>query len=213
MTSDPIATWQIEGEKLEAATDFLFLGSKILGDGAYSHEIRWLLLGRKVMTNLDRVSWKWRHYSADKGPFSQGYGHPSGHIRLWEQDHKEGRTLKNWCLQTVVLEKILRVPWTARRSNQSILREIDSEYSLEGLMLKLKLQYFDHLMRIDDSMEKSLMLGKIEGRRGHQRMRWLVHITKWTCTWANSGRWWGTGSPGMLQSMGLQRVGHDWATE
>ena len=76
----------------------------------------------------------------------------------------------------MVLEKILRVPWTARRSNQSILREIDSEYSLEGLMLKLKLQYFDHLMRIDDSMEKSLMLGKIEGRRGHQRMRWLDGI-------------------------------------
>ena len=70
----------------------------------------------------------------------------------------------------------MRVPWTARRSNQSILREIDSEYSLEGLMLKLKLQYFDHLMRIDDSMEKSLMLGKIEGRRGHQRMRWLDGI-------------------------------------
>ena len=76
----------------------------------------------------------------------------------------------------MVLEKILRVPWTARRSNQSILREIDSEYSLEGLMLKMKLQYFDHLMRIDDSMEKSLMLGKIEGRRGHQRMRWLDGI-------------------------------------
>ena len=79
----------------------------------------------------------------------------------------------------MVLEKILRVPWTARRLNQSILREIDSEYSLEGLMLKMKLQYFDHLMRIDDSMEKSLMLGKIEGgkRRGHQRMRWLDGIT------------------------------------
>ena len=214
MTSDPIATWQIEGEKLEAATDFLFLGSKILGDGAYSHEIRWLLLGRKVMTNLDRVSWKWRHYSADKGPFSQGYGHPSGHIRLWEQDHKEGRTLKNWCLQTVVLEKILRVPWTARRSNQSILREIDSEYSLEGLMLKLKLQYFDHLMRIDDSMEKSLMLGKIEGRRGHQRMRWLDGIIDAVNeNLGKSGWWWGTGRPSVLQFMGLQRVRYDWVTE
>ena len=75
-----------------------------------------------------------------------------------------------------MLEKILRVPWTARRLNQSILREIDSEYSLEGLMLKMKLQYFDHLMRIDDSMEESLMLGRIEGRRGHQRMRWLDGI-------------------------------------
>ena len=100
-----------------------------------------------------------RHYSANKALYSQGYGLPSGHIWLWELDCKESRAPKNQCLQTVVLEK---TPWTARRSNQSILKEINPEYSLEGLMLKLKLQYFGHLMRTADSLEKSLMLGKIE---------------------------------------------------
>ena len=111
--------------------------------------------------------------------YSQGYGLPSGHEWLWELDRKEGRTPKNWCLWTVVLEKILKVPWTARRSNQSILKEINPEHSLEGLMLKLKLQYFGHLMQTVNSVEKFLMLGKIEGsrKRGHQRMRQLDGIT------------------------------------
>ena len=116
-----------------------------------------------------------------------------------------------WCWR-----RLLRVPWTARRSNQSILKEISPVCSLEGLVLKLKLQYFGHLMQRTDSMEKNLMLGKIEGmrRRGRQRMRWLDGITdsmEWI--WAISGSWWWTGKPGVLQSMGSQRVGHDWATE
>ena len=108
-----------------------------------------------------------------------------------------------WCWR-----RLLRVPWTAGRSNQSILKEINSEYSLEGLMLKLKLQYFDHLIGRTDSFEKTLMLRKIEGerRRGWQRVRW-------TWVWVSSVSWWWTGKPGMLQSMGLQRVRHDWATE
>ena len=111
--------------------------------------------------------------------------------------------------------RLLRVPWTARRSNQSILKEISPEYSLEVLMLKLKLQFFGHLMRRTDSLEKTLMLGKIEGRRrrGRQRMRWMASPTQWTWVWASSGSWWWTGKPGMLQSMGSQRVRHDWATE
>ena len=112
--------------------------------------------------------------------------------------------------------RLFRVPWTARRSNQSILKEISPQYSLEGLMLKLKLQYFGHLMQRGDSFKKTLMLGKIEGgrRRGKQRMRWLDGImTQWTWVWVNSGSWWWTGRPGMLQSMGSQRVGHNWATE
>jgi len=98
---------------------------------------------------------------------------------MWELDHKESWALKNWCFWTVVLEKTLRVPWTARRSNQSILKEISPEYSLKGLMLKLKLQYFGHLIRRTNSLEKTLMLGKIEGRRrrGRQKMRWLGGIT------------------------------------
>ena len=100
-------------------------------------------------------------------------------------------------------------------TNQSILKEISHEYSLEGLILKLKLQYLGHLMQRTDSLEKTLMLGKIEGgrRRRQQRMRWMASLTQWTWVWASSGRWWRTGKPGMLQSMGSQRVRHDWATE
>ena len=111
MTSGSIASWQIEREKVEIVTDFLFLGSKITVDSDGSHEIRrWLLLGRKVITNLDECVEKQRHYSANKGQYSQDYGPPSGHVRWWELDCKEGRTPKNWCLWTVLLEKIPKSP-------------------------------------------------------------------------------------------------------
>ena len=136
---------------------------------------------------------------------------------MWELDHKECWSVKNRCFWTVVLDKTLyRVPWTAWRLNQLILKETSPEYSLEGLMLKLKLQYFGQLLGSANSLEKTLMLWKIEGRRrrGQQRTRWLDGITdSMTWVWANSGRWWRTGIPGMLQSMGLQRIGHDWVTK
>ena len=121
---------------------------------------------------------KQRHYFANKRPSSQSYGFSSSHVWMWELDYKESWAPKNWCFWTVMLEQTLRIPWTARRSNQSILKEISPEYSMEGLMLKLKLQYFGHLMRRADSLEKTLRLGKIEGRRrrGWQRMRWLDGI-------------------------------------
>ena len=121
---------------------------------------------------------KQRHYFVNKGLSSQSYGYSSSHVWMWELDYEESWAPKNWCFWTVVLEKT-RVPWTTRTSNQSILKEISPEYSLEGLMLKLKLQYFGHLMWRIDSSEKTLMLGKIEGgrRRGRQRMRWLDGIT------------------------------------
>ena len=121
---------------------------------------------------------KQRHYFANKGPSSQGYGFSNGHVWMWELDCEESCALKNWCFWTVVLED-LRVPWTARRSNQSILKEMGPGCSLEGTMLKLKLQYFGHLMWRVDSFEKTLMLGMIEDRRrrGQQRMRWLDGIT------------------------------------
>ena len=122
---------------------------------------------------------KQRYYFANKGPSSQSYNFSSSHVWIWELDYKESWVPKNWYFWTVVLEKILEIPWTARRSNQSILKEISPEYSLEGLMLKLKLQYFGPLMQRTDSLEKTLMLRKIEGgrRRGWERMRWLNGIT------------------------------------
>ena len=116
-----------------------------------------------------------------------------------------------WCWR-----RLLRVPWTARRSNQSILKEMNPEHSLEGLMLKLKLQYFGHLMRRTDSFEKTVMLGKMKaGGEGDDRGwdGWMASLTQWIWVWVNSGNWWWTGRPGMLQSMGSQRVGHDWVTE
>ena len=112
--------------------------------------------------------------------------------------------------------RFLRVLWTARRSNRSIPKETSLEYSLEGLMLKQKLQCFGHLMWRTDSLEKTLILGKIEGRRrrGQQRMKWwMASPTRWTWVWASSGSWWRTGKPGMLQSMGSQRIGQNWVTE
>ena len=153
---------------------------------------------------------KQRHQFADKGSYNQSYVFSSHHVWMWEW------TIKKAEHQIIDASELwhLRVPWTARRSNQSILKKINPEYSLEGLMLKL--QSFGHLMGRTDSLEKTLMLGKIEGgrRRGWQRMRWWVASSiQWTWTWANSGRWWGTGKLSVLQSMGSQRVGHDLVTE
>ena len=132
------------------------------------------------------------------------YGCESWTIKKAERQRIDAFEL--WCWR-----RLLRVPWTARRANQSILKEISPEYSLEGLMLKLKLQYFGHQMWRTNSLEKILMLGKIEGRkrRGQQRMRWLASPTQWTLVWVNSRSWWWTGRPAVLQSMGSQRVGHD----
>ena len=166
MACGPITSWQIDGEMMETVTDLIFWCSKITADGDCSHEIeRLLLFGRKVMTNLDSIIKKQRHYFANKGPSIQGYGFSSGLVWMWELDYKGSWAPKNWCCELWCWRRLLRVPWTARRSNQSILKEISPGYSLEGLMLKLKLQSFDHLMRRADSFEKTLMLGKIESRR------------------------------------------------
>ena len=134
---------------------------------------------------------------------------------MWELDCKESWAPKNWCFWTVVLKKTLDNPLECKEINQSILKEISPEYSLEGLMLKLKLQYFGHLMQRTDSSEKILILGKIEGsqRRGRQRMRWMASLTRWTWVEVSSRSWWWTGKPGMLQSLGSHRVRHDWVTE
>ena len=179
MASGPITSWQIDGETVETVSDFIFGGSKITADGDCSHEIkRRLLLGRKVMTNLDTIfksrditlPTKVRLVKAMIFPVVT-YGCESWTVKKAERRRIDAFEL--WCWR-----RLLRVPWTARRSNQSILK-ISPGISLEGMMLKLKLQYFGHLIRRVDSLEKTLMLGGIGGRRrrGRQRMRWLDGIT------------------------------------
>ena len=166
-------------EKLWKVTDFIFLGSKITADGDCSHKIkRCFLLGSTGMTNLDGVL-KTETLLCSKDPSCQSYGFSSGHVWMWELDCNESWQLKKWCFELWYWRRLLRFHWTARRSNQSILKKISPEYSLEGLMLKLKLQYFGLLMWRTDSLKKTLMMGKIEGRRrrGRQKMRWLDGIT------------------------------------
>ena len=151
---------------------FIFLSSKITADCDCSHEIkRCLLLGRNAMTNLDSIQKS--RYITNKCLSPQGCGFSSSHVWMWELDYKESRALKNWCFWTLVLKKTLESPLDCKEIQPVKPKEISSEYALEGLMLKLKLQYFDHLMRRTNWMEKTLMLGKIEGgrRRGWQRMR------------------------------------------
>ena len=165
MASSPITSWQID---VETVADFIFWGSKITADGDCSHEIkRRLLLGSKVMTNLDSILKKQRHYFANKGPSIKAmvfpvvmYGCES--LTVKKAERRRIDAFKLWCWRGR-----LRVPWTARRFNQSILKEISPGCSLEGLMLKL--QYFGYLMRRADSLEKTLMLGKFEGRRRRGR--------------------------------------------
>ena len=179
MASGPITSWKIDGETMETVTDFIFLGSKTTADGDCSHESkRCLLLGRKTMTNLDSIL-KSRDITlptkvclvrAMVFPVVM-FGCESWTVK--EAEHWRTDAFEMWCWR-----RLLSVPWTSRRFNQSILKAISSEYSLEGLMLKLKLQYFGHLMRRANSYKKTLVLGKIEGRRrrGQGRMRWLEGI-------------------------------------
>ena len=198
-------------ETIEIVAEFIFLGSKITADGDCSHEIkRCLLLGRKTMTNLDRtlksrgitLPTKVHLVKAVVFPVVM-YDCESWTIKKVE--HRRIDAFELWCWRRLL------------RSSQSILKEISPEYSLEGLMLKLKLQYFGHLMWRTDSFEKTLILGKIESGRKREwlRMRWLDSITDsmMTWVWASSGCWWWTGKPGMLLSTGSQTVGHDCVTE
>ena len=180
MASGHITSWQIDGETVETVRDFIFLGApKSLQMVTAAMKLRCLLLGRKVMTHLDSILksrditllTKIHLVKAMVFPVVM-YGYESWTIKKAESRRIDAFEL--WCWR-----RLLRVPWTARRSNQSILKEISPEYSLEVLMLKLKLQYFGHLIQGTDSLEKTLMLGKMEGgrRRGQQRMRWLDDIT------------------------------------
>ena len=180
MAFGPITSWKIDGETMETVTNFIFLGSKITVDSDCSHEIkRHWLLGRKAMTNLDSILRSRDIILVTKVHIVKAMVFP---VVIYGCGIWTIKKAECWIIDAFELwcwRKLLRIPWTARRSNQSILKEISPEYSLEGLMLKLKLQYFGHLMRRTNSLEKTLMIGNMEGRRrrGQQRMRWLDGIT------------------------------------
>ena len=175
MASGPIHSWQIDGEPMETVTDFILGGSKITADGDCSHEIkRCLLLGTKVMTNLHSILKSRDITLPTKVCLVKAVVFPVVMYGCENWTLKKADAFELWCWR-----RLLRAPWTAQRPNQFILKEISPGCSLEGLMLKLKLQYFGHPMQRTDSLEKTLMLGKVEGRRrrGRQRMRWLDGIT------------------------------------
>ena len=205
--------WGTNGD----SEDFILGGSKITADGDCSHEIkRHLFLGRTVMINLDSILKSKDITLPSKVCLVKAmvfpvvmYGCESWTIKKAERRRIDAFEL--WCWR-----RLLRVPWTARRSNQSNSKEISTGCWSEGLMLKLKLQYFGHLIRRADSLEKTLMLGKTEGRRrrGWRGWHgWMASPTRWTWVWVDSGSWWWTGRPGVLRPMASQRVGHDWATD
>ena len=153
---------------------------------------------------------KQKHYLANKGPSSQSY------VWMWELGYKESWVPKNWCFWTVVLEKILESPLDCKEIQPVHPKEISPEYSLEGLMMKLKLQYFGHLIWRTDSFEKTWCWERLKvGGEWDDRWwdGWMASPTQWTWVWVNSGSWWWTGKPGVLQSMGSQRVWHNWATK
>ena len=202
---------------METVTDLIFLGSQITADGDCSHEIkRCLLLGRKAITHLDSIlksrdiTWPTKVHLVKAMVFS---------VVMYECESWTVQKAEHWRIDTFELwcwRRLLLVPWTARRSNHSILKEISPGCSLEGLMLKLKLQYFGHLMWRTNSLEKTLMLGSLKaGGEGDDRGwdGWMASPTWWTWVWVASGSWWWTRKPGMLQSLGSQRVVQDWMTE
>ena len=213
MASSPITSWQIDGETVETVADFIFGGSKITAHGDCSHEIkRRLLLGRKVMINLDSILKRRDITLSTKVRLVKAmvflvviYGCESWTIKKAECRRIDAFEL--WCWR-----RILRVPWTARRSNQSILKEVSPGCSLEGLMLKLKLSWCEELTHL----KRPWLWERLRaGGEGNDRVWgcWMASLTQLTWVCVNFGSWWWTGRPAVLQFMGSQRVGHDWVTE
>ena len=207
MESSPITSWQIDGKKRKW---FIFLGSKITVSSDCSNEIkRHLLLGRKAMTNLDTIK-KQRHHFANKGPYSQSYGFSSNHVWMWKLDHKEDWPLKNWRFPTVVLEKTLQSPLDCKKIKPVNPKGNQSWIYLEELILKLKPQYFGHLMstRKDSAVSKDW---------GQEKVMTEDEMVGWH-DWLNGREFEqalgdSEGQSGGLQSMGSQRAGHDLTTE
>ena len=217
MASSPITSWQIDGETMETVTDFISLGSKITADRDCSQETkRCLFLEWKDMTHLHSLLKSREIILLTKVRIQKAMAFP---VVMYECENWNIKKSECWRINAFELwcwRRLLRVPWTEGKSNQSILKGISLEYLLEVLMLKLKLQYHGHLMQRTDSLGKALRLGKIERRRrrGWQRMRWLYGITTWWAwVWGSSECWWWTRKPGLLQFMRLQTARHDWATE
>ena len=208
MASSPITSRQIEGAKVKAVTDFIFLGSKVTADGDCSCEIeRRLLLGRKGKPG-QQVK-RQRHHFAHKGPQSQCYGFSSSCVQMWELDHTEDWALKNWCFWIVVLEKTPENPLDFKE-NKPVNPKGDQPWIfIEGLML----QYFGHLIQRADYWKRPWCWERLKagGEGGNREWDgWMAPPTRWTWVWANSGRKCRTEEPGVLQSMGSQRVGHNW---
>ena len=222
MTSGLITSWQIDGEKMETVTDFILGGSKITADGNCSHEIkRCLLLGRKAVTNLDSIS-KSRDIT-DKGLSRQSYSFSSIHVWVWELDYKESWVPKNWCFWTVVLEKTLESPLDCKESQPVHPKGKQSWIFIGRTDAETETPIFDHWcqelphwkrhwcsfpLKIED-------WERLKAGEGDDRgwACWMVSWTQWTWVWASSGSWCWIGKSGVLQSMGLQRVRHDWVTE
>ena len=201
---------------METVRDFIWGGSKITAYGDCSHEIkRSLLLGRKAMTNLDSIL-KSRHYFTNKALSSQSYGFSSSYVWMWELHSIERWLPNNWCFWTMVLKKTLESLLDCKEINQSILKEISPEYSLEGLMLKLKPQYFGTWCEELTHWKILWCWERLKaGGEGEDRGwdGWMALPMWWTWVWIGYGSWWWTGKPGMLQSIGSQRIRHNWVTE
>ena len=205
--SSPITSWQIDGETMETVRNFIFLGCKITADGDCSHEIKTLASWRKSYDKPRQHVKNQRHYFANKGPSSQSYGFSSSHVWMWELDNKESWVLKNWCFWTVALEKTLESPLVSReikpvnpKGNQSWISIGRTDAEAETPIL----------------WKRSWCWGRLKaGGEGDDRGwdDWMASLTQWTWVWANSGSWWRTRKPGVLQFMRLQTVRRDWVTE
>ena len=210
MASSHITSWQVEGKKMRTVADFIFLGSKIAEDCDCSHKVKWrLLLGRKAMTNLDSI-FKSRDITLPtKGTYSQSCGFSSSHVRMWELDHKRGWVLKNWCFWTVVLEKTLES--LGQQGHQASQSQRRSTLNIHWQNWCWSCSTLDICCKEPTHWKRPWCWERLrqEQKGATEWDGWMASSTQWTWVWANSGCWWGTGRPGVLQSFGSQRVGHN----